>query len=172
MKAMTLSLVTFFVGLGAWAQAIPETRFVCATVPLTTTYALLETAGHYELRILHHNGLQFAPLHRGTVTTHDLDVLMKKSEILKEIGERASIPFLKSECRFQETSLNCFMRRDVKVGSLTLKNPSFRVSPRRIVTDLVDYPTHDVELFFRLGSEGVSFPMEYSPRDCVFKQVP
>lgn len=173
MKVFLFTALSLFfapvISMGTPTAADPEVRMVCATPPLTTTYLLMETEDHFELTGINHNGVKYMPIHFGHVTMADLNYLAKKGEILNAMGNRFEINFLKSECKVSAEGWACYSSRKMRIGDLQSDGVSFVLDTRRTITKHVDYTNYRATLSVTYEREGFSSPMDYDPRDCVFR---
>ena len=62
-------------------------NFVCSTEHPTTSVSVETVEEKVYLRVLHHNGLKFAPIHSGVITLHDIPYLEKKGGLFARMGE-------------------------------------------------------------------------------------
>ncbi|HRO67809.1 MAG TPA: hypothetical protein PL182_09625 [Pseudobdellovibrionaceae bacterium] len=148
-----------------------DLRFVCATGPLTATYALFDTDdGGYKLHLVNHEGAQFVPIHEGLITAYDLKFLAKKADLFQKLGDRFVFSFQKGECSLKKEEWSCFREGSFRIGELDVENVSFHLKKKKVETTLIVYESYRALFSFRVGNEGFTIPMEYGKADCQFKR--
>jgi hypothetical protein len=169
MLKLPLLIAATLLTLSINAHAEVKTRLTCVTSEPTTSYVILEDEKGYELQALQHNGVGYMPIHDGTITSNDLAYIAKNAEVLKKLGARMKVRFEKSECKVGEREWICSNRKTATIGEQTVQGVWFKVSPRRIITRLIDYTTYRADFSILKDGTGYSSPMNYDIDDCVFR---
>ena len=83
-------------------------KMMCMTEFPTTSMMVVPNNNSGEsptltLKVFHHNGVQFLPLHHGLITPHDLNLLMKHSELLRSMGEYYELEVRGDRCLSLDT---------------------------------------------------------------------
>lgn len=75
-----------------------DLRLQCVSgMPTTSFY--LRTEGEFAiLKIVHHNGVEFMPIHEGIIVPHDLTYLKEKAALLTPMGEQVEYKFPLKKC--------------------------------------------------------------------------
>lgn len=162
------SLVIFALLFAANSAPAFSTRWVCATDPLSTSYSLIENENGFELQFVHHNGIEFLPVHEGLITAADLQEIGRKAKILAKTGARGSIFFAKSDCTINGHEWTCTLAGQSRIGNLDVQDMQLAIRERRLVTRLGDWPGFALDLSFSVDGEGLRIPMIYDASDCVF----
>lgn len=147
-------------------QAELQTRFVCATDHLTTSFALIESESSFELQVMHHNGVEFMPIHNGLITGYDLKLLNEKADLFQKMGMRFTLNFAKSDCQEQDGEWTCFKGGKVALGGLNVQNLKFSLTDRTVTTKATAFDLKVAQLSFVVGSYGYTLPMEYASESC------
>lgn len=157
------SAITFFTG-----SADFRTRLSCATDHPTTSYALIESKDSIELQILHHNGVQYMPIHQGLITIADLQTFQKDAELFSQMGTGFSVHFLKSECKVTSEDWSCLKKQPVQLGKLQAKSIHFSIYDKQVITkkSTANYKVAQINIV--VGFYSHTLPMEYSPTNCRF----
>jgi hypothetical protein len=145
-----------------------RTRLSCATDHPTTSYALIETKDHFELQILHHNGVQYMPIHQGLITIADLQTFQKDAELFVQMGVAFSVNFLKTECQETGEDWACVKKQPTQLGKLAVKSMSFAISDKQVITKKYSAKYKIAQITFVEGFYSRTLPMEYSPANCRF----
>lgn len=161
----TILAILPFLLLGSFSSA----SVICATDHLTTTYALFDRENGYEFHIMHHNGIEFMPIHSGIITPSDIQILSENASILKKMGPRLVINFTKSECQGKDGEWFCVKQGKQTLGGLEVSSLSFRLNKKRVISKIFDYETWNVSFSVVNGNRSYSLPMEYSKDQCVSK---
>lgn len=159
-----------FAGL-AWATGSAptmKTRFVCATPHLTTSYALIEHADQYELQVMHHQGVEFIPIHAGLITAADLKVLAQTATLFQKMGSRYVLFLKKEECILADQEWTCIRRGPQRIGTLDVQSLHVKLSSRRLISRLMDVSYYVMDFSILIGTQAWTLPMEYSKPDCTF----
>lgn len=146
-----------------------STKWSCATSHhLTTSYAMIDEGDYYELQVLHHNGLDFMPIHRGLITISDLDILKGDSQIFRKLGKRYVIRFQKSQCKIDDNEWGCLILDPVKIGDLEVDGVGFKLYKQQIITKTSNYTSNVLAMDIEVGDINYRLPMEYAANNCVF----
>ena len=143
----------------------------CVTGAFPTTSMTLEdhSNGGYVLSVLHHNGVKFAPIHEGIVTTHDIDFLKRKSKIVLGLGESYQLHFLKDECSRPGERILCHSNRKVKVKDVELLSFGVSFYRERLSSPYGEFLSWKARSHVRTNGDPIvhQFLMEYQETDCI-----
>lgn len=73
--------------------------FRCVTSPPTTSFVAKTEGESVKLTIVHHNGVEYMPIHKGIIVPSDIPLLQKKAEVMQKLGERVEMVFEKKNCK-------------------------------------------------------------------------
>lgn len=149
----------------------PSDRFQCVTEFPTTSFFFMPAGDEktHNLRVIHHNGLKYAPIHSGIITLNDLPNLLTKGELLAQAGTSFEIPFDSENCRYiEENEMVCYQRNEATVGELDVRAYSLHSYIRKSRLFEQSYTQHVVSLSFSVGNRSYDITMDYTPNDCQF----
>lgn len=160
------------INLAPFQTPLPEqARVNCMTQYPTTSmffYPNPEIEG-YSLRVIHHNGVKWMPIHKGIITLNDLQYLNVKGNQLARLGREYTLHFKKENCRLIEAGeLACYGREPVQIGEERVETYSFHNYNEKSRLYQQDFVTHVMSLGIRIGNQGLSQTMDYAPTDCQF----
>lgn len=148
-----------------------ETRQLCMTeFPTTSMMVVPSDNGNLNLRIFHHNGVNYLPLHMGIITPNDLTIMAKRATVLKDLGDDLDLFMSAKNCQFVDyLNFSCF-------GYSNEKAP--RVNGRTVkLWSLYSYRQTDVSFAgvfdyvvmsanFDVDGESLSIAMKYQVNEC------
>jgi hypothetical protein len=146
-------------------------NLTCSTELPTTSIFVKSFDDRVILRILHHNGLNFAPIHSGVITLNDIPFIEKKGSLFTKMGEHIVLEFELSRCKkHQEGNYSCYNSTPTTINELEVK--SFGFQTYKSTSEL--YGMSFENLIFRLnltvGNRSLSSSIEYSlPGDCILR---
>lgn len=156
MKSLFASGV-FLLGFSAQAKMVMS----CVTEFPTTSYFLSEIEQGYELMVYHHNGVDFMPIHDGTVTLNQAPKLVERAEKMKKIGQQALVRFSKQQCSTEGGGLwRCYSKGEVLLGGLKVKDVGFSMGAK--FTNYQGYEWKSTETFFHLNLDGENLMIQLS----------
>ncbi len=141
----------------------------CVTMPMSTSFLFNIDGDTAKLSVIHHNGVEHAPLVNGIVTGYGLDIIKQRLEYVTLMGEQFSVEFDVASCRFDaKDDLACFFKDPAVIGKLEVANYYFSVSKELTQTKHGDFLSHRVSFDYRVGSYGHAMTMDYYGEDCSF----
>lgn len=158
-----------FLGLFLFSAAAYASTpvFTCITYHPTTTFQIMDEGEDYNLRIYHHNGVEYLPLHTGTITPNDLTYLAQKADLFKKMGPYSEVRFAKKDCERAGVKWTCWGKGPTKIGGLDVGNVSLQTARKNTVYDEVyEWDNVVVNLGFRVGNHGYSLRHEYNISEC------
>ena len=168
-----LILIFAFILPQAHASISPlptRAEIFCQTEFPTTSMLFAPTDdGQYRLRVTHHNGEKFAPIHKGIITSNDLENLVRKGQLIQQMGTEYSIDFEAEDCSLVDPKLNevvCYKRTPTTLGSLTLQSLSFHNYQKVSRLFGKEFKTFVMSVGMTHQNRGMSVDMDYTPGDC------
>lgn len=148
-----------------------EARQLCMTeFPTTSMMVLPSENENLNVKIFHHNGVDYLPLHMGIITPNDLAIMAKRADILKSLGEDLDLFMSAKNCQFVDyLNFSCFgytNETTPKVNGKTVKLWSL-YSYRQ--TDVSFAGTFDYVVMsasFDVDGESLSIAMKYQLNEC------
>jgi hypothetical protein len=146
-------------------------HFSCST-ELPTTSIIVETFDDKVIfRMIHHNGLKFAPIHSGVITQSDIPFIEKKGALFSKMGEQVVLEFDLERCKkHQEGNYSCYNSNPTTIGELAVK--SYGLQTYQSTSELYGMSFKNLSFRFNVtvGNRSLSSNMEYDlPNDCLFK---
>ena len=104
-----IGLILFMVaGINVFAQTpMPKDfRLDCITQQYPTTTFLIRVDGEFlRAQVLHHNGMQYAPIINGNYTARDLPILTEKANAIQKVKENMYFSWNLKKCKYFGNSL-------------------------------------------------------------------
>ena len=133
----------------------------CITEMPTTSYFLSEIPEGYELMVYHHNGVDYMPIHDGTITIADTPKLVIRAEKMKRIGQQSLIRFTKDQCKNEGGPLwRCYSKGEVTLGGLKVKDVGFSMGAK--FTNYQGFEWKSTETFLHLNLDGENLMIQLS----------
>ncbi len=74
-------------------------KILCMTeIPTTSIMAIPNLDETLSIKVFHHNGVNFLPLHFGVITPNDLTLLQQHADLLKSLGEYFEVGVKTDRC--------------------------------------------------------------------------
>jgi hypothetical protein len=168
----TLVIFIAFFSLHTYAAETQEKLgFRCTSKMPTTSFILEEQGAEMVLTMIHHNGVDFMPIHQGIIVPHDLGFLAEKAKILTRLGSRNEFRFPRSRCTsYGAGLLSCSRGERKNIGGLDVEalNIMTSVNTRKVFDEKIEY--YGVNLSLNVaGNPPVSeLSMEYATDECKF----
>jgi len=140
-----------------------QSRINCMTSPATTTMFFYpnEAVGGYSLRVIHHNGVKWMPIHKGTITINDLQTIDERGNQLVRLGAEYFFHFKREDCRLIEPGeLVCYGRTPVQIGEQRVETYSFHNYDVKTRLYGQDFVTHVMSLGIRIGNQILNQSMD------------
>jgi hypothetical protein len=173
LSLLLLPLLSF-----AETPAEPEIKkfeFICATNPGSTSFAINSDGTTAKFTMIHHNGAEYSPVHRGLVTQKDTDILLYRGRLIQKLGDYVEMQWPASNCSVSDD----YIIRCVEYGRPEEEINGYKVVPYSLNSEHVIEKTSigkfekinaDLDIVF----EGISLniPLSYSKSDCYFNLEP
>jgi len=145
----------------------PLQNFTCVTELPTTSYVFALKGDKYVLDVLHHIGVEHAPIYSGLLTLSTLEYLQTRIANVKQLGTRFSFEFETSECiRLDKNRITCFKNGAAKLGPLAVKDVYFNVYENSNSSTYGVFKDVSVSLEYRQNRETYRMPMTFPDGDC------
>ncbi|MEO0334767.1 MAG: hypothetical protein AAF202_00115 [Pseudomonadota bacterium] len=160
-----LRFVVLYVVMGA--SLAHAQGFFCSTSPASTSYSLrANSEGNFELMVIHHLGVQHAPLLNGITTGYTLNIVEDRFTYAKKMGERFKVKFPKEKCRFRENMVTCSLSKESKIGELDVDGFSLIAYKENSSSPIGDFVEIRVRFDYRVKGWPHEMSMEFSDLDC------
>lgn len=162
----TIILFLLFLSASAFAEITPF-RMICMT-EFPTTSIVAETEGHELIvRVVHHNGMKFMPLHTGIMTPNDLNHFAQKASLFAKLGDHYEFRWGTSKCTRQDQDLfTCDLGKETVINGT--KVYPFSVFTKRVTIESQVGKYENLEIGFMIDIEksSQSFSMRYDKSEC------
>lgn len=174
MKTMILAILAFSAHAAAAPSAPSDTDLTvtCFTGFPTTTFLVAPTGDgkNVTVRVYHHNGTDYMPIHSGVVVPHDFTLLSKRAKELTSLGNDYQFSFPREKCEvIADMVLHCsdFKAEAQTINGRTVRGFSFYSTASREVSFAGTYDYLDLTMFIDIDGESYFQPMRYDRPDCV-----
>lgn len=159
--AILVSLATF--SLPSFAGTI----WSCYTRPLTTSFVFESVEDLNQITVYHHNGVEFMPIHSGTITPYDLKRLKEQGEILQKLGTQLSFRFDPENCKdYGDLRISCFTKVNETINGIEVKSAFLTTSTVKTQIFNSKFDELKVHLSLGIGNTSYDIPMTYQKTDC------
>lgn len=144
----------------------------CVTEFPTTSFLSFLKGNELKIKLVNHNGYSLMPISSGLLTSNDIALISRRSEILKPLGNEAWLTFNTSNCTsYQDQSLSCFGSKSIEVNGQPLPIMGVGLSVSFITSQIMDQSVREVQVSARLRAPNFDDPdhevtMRYSPTEC------
>lgn len=146
----------------------------CISALPTTSFLLTEGEKSIQLRVINHNGAQFAPVYSGIVTPNDMDHVKKSGEFFNKIGDDFVINFEKNNCRLEEDKFfTCFINDESVISETKIHNIYFTTSESTDRIPNYEFTRTNVRLSIREKKEDIldyRLEMSYYFDECLIEK--
>ena len=164
MRSITILAVAAIASLSAPTFA---KGFFCSTAPASTSYSLSENSeGNFELTVMHHLGIEHAPLLNGITTGYTLNIVEDRLRYTKQMGERFTVMFPKDKCRFRENMVTCSWGKTRQIGELEVDGYSMIAYKNVSTSPIGEFEEIRVRFDYRVERWPHEMSMEFSDIDC------
>lgn len=171
MKFKALPLILFALyGGSVFAAGAEPINLVCTTESLTTSFVAKTEGDQLLVRVIHHNGSQYAPAINGVYTPHDLPILAEQAKAVLKMKRVMDFHWPMKNCkRHDDLRFECFATDDVEEGEGGAKFSPFAFYSTKLVQDGIAgrYEQLELRLSFRVDGVDSAVQMPYYLEGCV-----
>lgn len=165
-KLLSIILFTLTFALNA-----KEARQLCMTEFPTTSFMVTPSAHeNLDVKIFHHNGVDYLPLHQGIITPNDLGIMSKRAVVLKSLGEEMDLSMSAKNCEFVDhLNFSCFGHANENVRNIngkTVKLWSLYSYRQTDVSFAGTFEYVNMSANFDVDGESLSISMKYQLNEC------
>ncbi|MGE3260323.1 MAG: hypothetical protein AB7K68_00950 [Bacteriovoracia bacterium] len=122
MKLFSLLLSLLSVHAVAGEAPAEKFGFACKAAMPTTSFMLEDRGEEMVLKVLHHNGTAYMPIHEGIIVPNDMAYLERKAKTLPLLGTETEFRFPRSRCKtFGEGLISCAGGERRTIGGLDVE---------------------------------------------------
>lgn len=161
-----LSPVSFAV-----TKAKSDLRLQCISGMPTTSF-FLRTEGDFAiLKIMHHNGAQFMPIHEGVIVPNDFTFLKNKADLLTPMGNEIYFKYPLEKCKvYGPGVMSCSGGDRQTFNGIEIESLNFYTAKTHEETLglSLDGWKATVSLYARYHGPVMDVSMNYAPQECQF----
>ncbi len=149
-----------------FASTLPSLKCVTGGFP-TTSFILTAQSENVEVRVINHNGINYAPLYSGLMTINDISYLKRSADFFSKLGDDFTVKFATERCRFEQNKF--FTCSQVNAAEFNgVKVDSIYFSTTESVDKIPDFEFNrtNVKISFRKGDEEYKIEMSYYDNSC------
>ncbi|GIL18163.1 MAG: hypothetical protein BroJett040_19140 [Oligoflexia bacterium] len=143
-------------------------QYLCMTEFPTTSIALSANGNLMDVQVVHHNGIQYMPIHDGLVTSYDLTTLTERAGLLTKLPEYWLFSWPMESCKFHDREIfSCFG------GTSVYELNGVKVHPYGVYSSRVTdesfagkFQTIKVSLYLDIDGRSQIMSMNYQVVDC------
>lgn len=143
----------------------------CITSMPTSSFYLRTEDQDVVLKVVHHNGTDYMPIHEGVVVPHDFPFLKDRASLLMPLGDQVEFKFPRKKCVTYGTGLiRCSGGERKTVNGVDMEALSFYTSKTREET--LGMVIEGWKMNLDLNAMGhppvLQMTMNYAPEECRF----
>ncbi len=177
-KAFILLVMGVF-GFSAWAQVGTKPKierpfdFKCTTEFPTTSFWFAEDGDYFNVRVMHHNGTQYAPFAQRMIVPNDMAGLLQKSEVAKNTGSDIMLRWDKKNCKRLSDEIFSCVGGGESLTSAKKEIKPWLISRSETITRTAngEYKKTTVTLSYEIQGESHDYLMDYAPHECRFEEA-
>lgn len=146
--------------------------FKCVTEMPTTSFWFAEDGDSFNVRIMHHNGTQFAPFMQRLIVPNDMAKLLEDAEVAKNTGSDIMVRFNKKNCTIRDSEIFSCVG-----GGESLTSAKKQIKPWHIgrtnVTQATahgDFKKTTITMSYEIQGQSYEYLMDYQPGECKFEE--
>ncbi len=169
-----LSLLTF-ASMSHAQDAIKIERpfdFKCTTEIPTTSFWFAEDGGHFNVRVMHHNGTGYAPFVQRLIVPNDMAGLLEKAEVAKNTGDDIMLRWDKKNCKRLNNEIFSCVGGGESLTSAKKEIKPWHISRSESVTKTAngEFKKQTVNLSYEIQGQSYDYMMDYAPHECRFEE--
>lgn len=145
-------------------------NFKCVTEYPTTSFLFEDDGDHFKIRILHHNGTQYAPFIQRLIVPNDMAGILEAAEVAKNTGDDIELRWDKKTCdRLNDQIFSCVG------GGESLTSAKKQIKPWHISKSLVttqtasgEFKKYVVTMSYDIQGKSYEYLMDYQLSECEF----
>lgn len=165
---------SLFLSVSVFAGAIQRPYFFkCITELPTTSFIVDDDATSIQIRVLHHNGVLYAPFYQRLIVPNDLSIVLDAAEVTKNTGPDFTVKFDKKDCEIKGDELFSCVGEGQSLTSLKKEIKPWHFSRAMTTTKTVRgvFNSYIVTLSYNLNGKSYDVVMDYQPHECRFSEL-
>lgn len=141
----------------------------CGTIPQSTSVSLSQLGDEFLLKIVHHNGVNFAPSFRGMVTGHNLPKVMELTDSIKSLGDAYEFSFKKENCKIiSRQIISCNYGSEKMINGKLVRAFAFDTQLSTSESYVGSYKTNIVNTMLLIDGKTQYLEFEFPEGVCLF----
>jgi hypothetical protein len=145
-------------------------NFKCVTEFPTTSFIFTDDVDYFVVRILHHNGTQFAPFMQRLIVPNDMATILGAAEVAKNTGDDIQLRWEKKACkRLNDEVFSCVG------GGESLTTFKKQIKPWQISRSIVsnqtangEFKKYSLSMSYEIQGTSYDYMMDYQLDECEF----
>jgi hypothetical protein len=171
MRRLGFVCILSLISLSAFAAEEAKLGFHCKTKQPTTSFALTEDGEDVVLKVTHHNGVGYMPIHEGIIVPNDIGYLKHKADVMTRLGPVQEFRFPKKKCiQYSPGVMACRSGERRDIDGMDVEALHFLTSKdtRQVFDEKVDYYRAELSLNIQGEPPVKEITMMYATDECVF----
>ena len=166
-KCVLIFIFLTLSSLTTWAYPSKIQNLTCITEHPSTSYFFDLDEDEYTLNVIHHNGVNYAPIYDGLVTIATIDYLKTSVENIVSIGDRIDFKFKTSDClRLEKNRITCYKSGVSQLGGLKVEDVYFNVYENSDSSTYGVFKDVRISLDYRINKKIFRMPMNFPAENC------
>lgn len=177
-KQVFVGLAFLAFGSSSWAQSNGAVKierpfdFKCTTEFPSTSFWFADDGDHFNVRVLHHNGTQYAPFIQRLIVPNDMASLLDKAEVAKNTGSDIMLRWDKKNCKRLNDEIFSCVGGGESLTSAKKEIKPWLISRSEVITKTAsgEFKKYTVTLSYEIQGQSYDYVMDYAPHECRFEE--
>lgn len=156
-------------------QASPKERIEaninmsCVTEFPSTSFFVRQYDKEVKVRVIHHNGVKFAPIWSGLITPHDISTITEAADSVAKLGDEFEITWKRDACNADsEMFFQCVGQAQDFTTATGEKVHPWAISVYDVTENSIygEFKKKSISLRFNVDEKSNQITMDYYPKDC------
>lgn len=150
------------------AQPSPQVKSLeCITqMPTTSFLFYVLDDKKAKLTVVHHNGIEYAPLHNGVTTGYIIGILQDRLKYVTKMGEHFEVEFDLKNCHLEKGNIACSHPGKAKIGELSVDDYYFGSYDQTNKTAFGEFSETVVSFKYRVKAWPHEMSMNFHEGEC------
>lgn len=142
-------------------------NLACVTeFPTTSIYGEVE-GDDFVVKVYHHNGTGYMPLHIGVITPNDLPEMQRRAEDFERLGELYEFRYPVENCqRIDQDILSCNGGKETEINGVKVRPFSLYTMRISSEMDLAKFDETQVSILMEIEGQTRHFASKYMANEC------
>lgn len=163
-----LSFVSIILA-SSFSYAGSKMELACVSEFPTTSFIMTDMGASVTLEVFHHNGVKYAPIFDGVITSNDLPLISSQGKASNSLGTYQTFEWKKEQCqKTGDLLIYCTgATTEQMIEGQKVNAWSFYTSAQVDTSALGVFKHNRVSLSLQVNGENVTVPMRYYDGECV-----